>query len=480
MIKLSLLICVLCCYISYATQATEPTWIFESVTAPGRQFPGLDQMSNGTLILGYGSAGKGPTVDLKACMSHDHGATWSAPFAITTVNNAMLGLQRRPRLMIDKSGTIHVVFEDYRNGSMTRAYYSCSTDNGTSWSTPSWVVPGVKANIEDFVSAALDSSGNVLVTFLSSGLDQSDPMTHVYLVKTSDNGVSWTDPVRVDNNPEGAACECCQQTIDVSPNGDVVVAYRANINNRRDIHVAISNNGGKSFGQPILIQAEPWFIDGCPSQGPSVRYDGLGNIHVAWMDSRQSRNAPIVYYSRLQYGKASTPLNIDLSSELSSTATYPSVSASSDGMSVIVAWESSAGIFQAVSTDSGSTFSKQLLDGMTVHNGNVTALWKKDGEAQVVWQANRDGLFDIRTNRGVTSSVGEPKQPSTNVWCSSDGLIHVSSDIAIQSIVATDLLGRDVTLRPISGKALYRADAVGIVIVCIQTAGGRSSHMIVR
>lgn len=455
-----------------------PQYIFAEPSSVSRQYPSIDQMSDGTLVLSFGTAGKGPTVDMKACISTDAGTTWSQPFAYATVNNAMLGLQRRPHVMIDRNGMYHAVFEDYRDGMMTRAYHSQSTDSGATWSKATVVVPNVIDASEDFISAAIDSTNSIIVTFLSTSYSLNDHKTHVYLVRSSDNGTTWSVPQQVDRFSEGGSCECCQQSVDVSATGRIVVAFRANINNRRDIHIAISDNDGETFEAPVLIQAEPWHIDGCPSQGPSVSIDNNNNVHVAWVDARDVRGVPVAYYAFLESGQLSVPTNVDLSSALSSTATYPYLSTTADGVGIVIVWESSKGVYEATSQNRGLSFQPRLLDAMTVHNGNVSTVWKKNGQTQSVWQANRDGHYDIRTSYAATSSVTDHSGGDIKAWCTSDGTLHVNSEYDILSVDAVDVAGRTVNIECIStARAEYRIRMHGILLVTIRTTTGSVRRM---
>src|SRR5690606_10406730 len=59
--------------------------------------------------------------------------------------------------------------------------------------------------------------------------------------------------------------------------------------NVRDIAVAVSEDGGRSWGEPIRAHEDGWRIDGCPHAGPSLAWDVDGRLHVAWYTGMEGR-----------------------------------------------------------------------------------------------------------------------------------------------------------------------------------------------
>ncbi len=464
--------------VSYAQNA-EPVFFFSEVSGPGRQYPAYDIMSDGTMILSF-TEREDPGMRIMVCISTDNGASWSSPQKVTNVNSATLGLQRRPRFLKTSDGTFHAIFQDYRLQMKSNAFHCYSKDGGVSWSSPTVVGKGAESGMQDFVSAAVDSSGQILVSMLSAGVDAFDALKHVYLVKSSDNGTSWSNLIRVDRFEDGGACECCQQSIDIGPSGEIAIGFRSNINNRRDIYVALSFNDGASFDPPVLIQDQPWTIDGCPSQGPSLKFDLKRRLHLAWVDGRDAAEGrPIVYYAILTPGQTTTPANVDLSSALSETAEYPSLDVFGDGGKVLVAWESSKGVYSAFSRD-GQMFSSSLLDPITVHNANVSAAWRTDGVSSVVWQANRDGYFDVRVHEDYPTSVHEIGEPVALAWLSEDGFVRMSTTSTQESrILICDITGQIVAVLNQSDVNFgFQLPARGFYLLTI-TAGSDARRQVV-
>ena len=70
-------------------------------------------------------------------------------------------------------------------------------------------------------------------------------------------------------------CYCCKTAIAAGPGGRIVAAWRhVYPGNLRDIAVATSTDGGRTFSPPARASEDGWSIDGCPENGPSVAVDG--------------------------------------------------------------------------------------------------------------------------------------------------------------------------------------------------------------
>jgi len=224
-----------------------------------------------------------------------------------------------PQIEVLGDGQIGVIWTDASGNDL----YFAKQNGFDQFATPIQLNPS-GLDVQDFNWSGADltiEGNNVYVIFRSLGYDTG----HIYLVKSTDNGLTFGDTVRVDNmlndygqfpdvavyndtvyatfmkhgfvtmNPQfvvsrsvdgGAtfepevdvtnwlgdeACDCCQGEIIVNANS-VIVFYRENELNTRDIKAVVSYDRGVTFTQYLPIDDHNWLIAACPSTGADARY----------------------------------------------------------------------------------------------------------------------------------------------------------------------------------------------------------------
>jgi len=443
-------------------------WLFTEGEA--RAYPRLRTGAGGVFVLTY-CVVRGQQTDVYVTHSNDDGVTWSEKSLAATVRSGTIGLQRQPQTILDNQGILHLAFEDFRSGSTSiDAWYCRSTDMGATWSEPQRLgLPSYR----NFVSIAADSVGHVYVSYLGNSPLGLPTEARVQIFVSSDRGSTWNLPVVVDNIAGGIACECCQQSVDVAPNGTVAVAYRANVSNIRDIHVVRSTDFGQTWLPAIKVQSGQWSIDGCPSTGPKISHDESGATHVVWRDARDSVGRNVVWYAKLPANSTEVPHNVDLSSARAESADYPDLAVTKDGKTVCVVFESGTGLQTAITSDSGQSFTVRTLDEFVRNSVWASAaLQQSDNTPFYVWQATRDGRYDLRYDDGSILSV--PSQASVRVQMvmTSNGLV-VDADEEITISIA-DQLGRLILRQHVHpGRSVVSALLRGVYFVSVRSALGK-------
>jgi hypothetical protein len=153
------------------------------------------------------------TVTLFVAKSFDNGLTWPQVAAVTTPE---MGVQPgdQGNITVDQNnGNVYTVFID-QHGNIV--WLACSTDGGKTWIVKQVFAAPTGTNLANiFPIVAVDSASNVFVVFCNG--------TNVFLTASTNQGASWTTPVRVNN---GAASKTAMGPwVTAGAPGEVNIAF---------------------------------------------------------------------------------------------------------------------------------------------------------------------------------------------------------------------------------------------------------------
>lgn len=346
--------------------------------------------------------------------STDHGTSFTASRQVTNATGLQAGMQRGPQIAVDRMGVVHLLWEQKNELNKITARYARSTDGGATFSTPLAIAADSGLHNQDFPSIAVDSSGNPCASWIDSRDVENGNAKHpqLYVVRSTNGGVSFNMPVRATNIPDAGTCECCNTSIAVSPAGNIFVSFRSNFSNNRDIHIARSLDGGTTFSI-VKAASESWVIDGCPMTGSSIAVDRNENAYVAWRDSRPSANGKdYIYYTMLRRSD-SVCLRDRRICSTPSQSNYPSLAITPDG-GVLCAFQDNrndgADIYYTYSPD-GTVFSPEMKltheTGTSRQELPAVAIGP-DGTRYIVWQDSRQGQPHIMLGRDQSAVSAVP------------------------------------------------------------------------
>lgn len=408
--------------------------------------------------------------------STDGGRTFSHPKQATQNSKISPDFQRGGEFALDTKNRIHMVWVETRVNKQQDVWYSRSTDMGETWTEPKAVTDDSSKYTQDFISIACDSSDRVYVSFLDLREKKQGTSTteQLYLTISTDGGDSWGPNKRITHYTSGigGTCECCKQDIAVSPDGDVYVGYRSNINNQRDMHVVRSTDGGMTFEPPILIQTSPWMISACPVSGPNVALDKNENLHVVWRDARDAVGAPKIYYARLDKGSSETPGNFLLSGD-ALQPDWADVDAYGDGSNVVIAYQTfDKGLQYVLISDNLSEPMRMLADTSDTKKVLAQVAFANNGARYIAWTDDRNDNGDVFFVRDTaplpTLAVKHIEGTTTSVIPT---IVKVGEKIALEnafSIVLSDISGREITRLKASEFVIPNV-AAGVYFVKITT-----------
>jgi len=167
---------------------------------------------------------------------------------------------------------IYVIFrsEGYTTGNI---FMVKSTDNGASFSD-TVRVDQLTTGFGQYPDIAVYND-TIWTTFMDHDAGGADPQ---YVVsRSTDGGLTFETEVAVSTAWGAEACDCCQPEIIANEN-KVVVFFRNNDANTRDIKAVASLDRGATFSQTFSVDDHNWFINSCPSTGPDARFDSNGDV----------------------------------------------------------------------------------------------------------------------------------------------------------------------------------------------------------
>lgn len=159
------------------------------------QFGNVEVTPNGTLHLSFADLDQ---QEIKHISSTNAAASFSTPHLIGSGNNffGQTGLvhdreNAATNMAVDGAGNLHVVWGDFPSGGTSwQAFYSRSTNGGTSWSTPLNLSNSFSGRTPFMPTVA--AFGNA-VTISMAAIDGNDSSSF-YQIHSTNNGATWGTP----------------------------------------------------------------------------------------------------------------------------------------------------------------------------------------------------------------------------------------------------------------------------------------------
>ncbi len=246
---------------------------------------------------------RGEATEIKAARSRDSGRRFDAP--VTLQVTGAEGDRGWPSLALDAGGRAHAVWLDHRGLAARRAAQA----NGAGHA---------HASHGSMDGAAMAQASALM--YASFGAEASSP---------AESAIT------------SGVCYCCKTALAVGPDGALYAAWRhVYPGNLRDIAVAVSRDGGRSFTGPTRVSEDRWMINGCPDDGPSLAVDANGTLHVVWQTVTQEAGAEpegALFYAASRDGERFTARQ-RVPTFGTPKPSHPQVVALADG-ALVVAWD---------------------------------------------------------------------------------------------------------------------------------------------
>lgn len=213
-----------------------------------------------------------------------------------------------PTLVVAADGTIYVGWtarvaaERHAND----LYLSTSLDGGKSFEPPVKVNDDGKKVAHAMHSLAVSADNHVYVVWLDERnvqlpsadakgkkMEHMEANREVFFAASTDNGRTFSKNLRVGQE----ACPCCKTAVTIGKEGRVYASWRQVLPGEfRHIALSASEDGGRTFSQPVIVSDDRWMTASCPVSGPALSTTADGALRVVWYTEGE-KGEPGLYWA---------------------------------------------------------------------------------------------------------------------------------------------------------------------------------------
>lgn len=260
--------------ISPIASAGEPVELAHGIAPHHPQQPQIAVDAEGTIHAVYGV---GDIV--RYHRSSDGGKTFSQPVDLPAANAISLGMRRGPRIAAANAALcVTCIGGKQGKGRDGDLLAMRSGDGGKTWNGPAQVNDSADAAREGLHAMAAGPKGQMCCVWL----DLRNRLTQIMSSTSVDGGGNWSKNVLVYKSPDGNVCECCHPSVAYDGRGHVHVQWRNWLDGSRDMYVASSVDGGKSFAKALKLGSGTWPLNACPMDGGAIAITSGDNVVSAW------------------------------------------------------------------------------------------------------------------------------------------------------------------------------------------------------
>jgi hypothetical protein len=318
----------------------------------GAENRGVSVAASGQRIVVVWAATTEGQTNIYSAVSED-GKTFAEPVRVNDVEgDARVSGEQPPRVALGRD--IFVVWES-NAGDRSRVRLARSTDSGRTFLPAITVHSDNLPGARGWASLAVDREGRAHVAWLdgrnahvaaaagqSHGAGTSHAQ-HESMRQDVFEAVVRGDGAHTETQVSSNVCFCCKTGIATGPDGATFVAWRHIYpGSLRDMAVARSDDGGRTFNGPVRVSEDRWAIDGCPEDGPSIGVDGQAGIHVVWptLVQTETTQKAVFYGSSSDGGRSFSPRHRLDSDDTNHIAAHPQIAVA--GRRVVAVWDETA------------------------------------------------------------------------------------------------------------------------------------------
>lgn len=250
----------------------------------------------------------------------------------------------------------------------------------------------------------------VYATFMNH-LDGDGGTPNYVFSRSTDGGASFESFILASDIMSDEVCDCCPPEILVNEKY-VIIFFRNNEDNVRDIKAVISYDRGETFSEWISVDDHEWVILSCPSTGPDARFISE-DVVVSTYKSVVGTDAKVfVNVYDLEADASLSTTDIQATDSPNMFLNYPQISYDNDQLGLV--WE---GLGDGTSVD--IFFNHSPTDAIDFNPDNALNLTNMEGTQAKPDVALKNGIYNVVYSNGNDGNlyylqVGEPNQLTEN------------------------------------------------------------------
>ncbi|HJW15616.1 MAG TPA: sialidase family protein [Flavisolibacter sp.] len=235
------------------------------ITIGHGQVPSVVKDKANVIHIAYG------TGDSIMYVSSKDGRTFTSPSLVSVLPGLFSFAMRGPQVAVSSRGL--VITACTKEGNI----YAFNKLTKDKWAKPV-MLNEVPATAKEGLMALSADGNNVFATWLSV----NDPKGQKLVgIRSVDGGKTWSKNLVVYASPDKSICECCKPSA-VVKSSKVYIMFRNWLNGNRDLYIATSSNGGRSFLPAYKLGQGSWKLSGCPMDGGGLVVSQSGLVHTVW------------------------------------------------------------------------------------------------------------------------------------------------------------------------------------------------------
>jgi hypothetical protein len=301
------------------------------------------------------------------------------------------GPDARPKIVVSKSGDITVAFAYFKDKSFNgQVLYSRSKDGGQSFEAPRPIT--VNPESQRFEALALDEDGSLFAAWLDKRNRTLTREGEKYVgaglafAWSNDRGATFSEARIAQDN----TCECCRLGVDFAAPGRPAVLFRNVFDKTTRDHAVMTFVDSNTPGPVRRVSVDDWKTDACPHHGPSLTISADGAYHVTWFTNGRERRGLFYAVSSDSGLSFSNPMQIGI---VSRGPSHPYVIA--DRGAVWLTWKEFDGELTTVpimvSYDGGRSWSEPRVAAKTAQTSDHPLLATNGHKVFLSWMTQAEG-----------------------------------------------------------------------------------------